>query len=124
MFRERQTPDQIIIQNLEIRPRIGVPEEERLEPQRLTVSLTIQPRLDFSAMGDQIENTVDYARVCETVKAVAAQRPRKLVETLAEEIASELLGQFSIWRLGVEIRKFILPDTEYVAVRIERPVVS
>jgi dihydroneopterin aldolase len=116
------TPDQIEIRNLEVTTHIGVPEEERREPQRLSVTLILEPNRSFEGLEDRIENTVDYAAVCEAVKKVAATRPRQLVETLAEEVASHLLNRFPIWRISVEIRKFILPETEYVAVRIERPV--
>ena len=114
-------PDQIHIEALEVQSRIGVPEEERAAPQRLTVTLTLEPKTDFRALKDRIEETIDYAAVCEAVKALAAARPRKLVETLAEEIAAELLGKFPLRRLTVEVRKFILPDTRHVAIRIERP---
>lgn len=121
MFQKKPAPDVIEIRNLEVESRIGVPDEERLAPQRLAISLVIQPNLAFTAMDDRIDQTVDYAAVCESVKATAARRPRRLIETLAEEIATDLLGAYPIWRLTVEIRKFILPETEYVAVRIERP---
>ncbi len=118
----KHTPDQIVIRNLTVHAHIGVPDEERQTPQRLTVSLVMEPKLDFWAMNDDIRNTIDYAAVCEAVKTIAAARPRKLIETLAEEIASELLANFPIWRLTLELHKYILPDTEYVAVRIDRPV--
>ena len=114
-------PDLIHIEALEVRSCIGVPEEERAAPQRLTVTLTLEPNADFRALGDRIEATVDYAAVCEAVKALAAERPRQLVETLAEEIAGALLGRFAIRRVEVEVRKFILPETDYVAIRIDRP---
>ena len=68
-----------------------------------------------------IEATIDYAAVCEALKTLAAARPRKLVETLAEEIAADLLSRFPIRHVAVEVRKFILPETDYVAIRIERP---
>jgi len=116
------TPDQIEIRNLEVTTHIGVPDEERREAQRLSITLILEPNRSFEGLEDRIENTVDYAAVCEAVKKVAASRPRRLVETLAEEVASHLLNRFPIWRISVEIRKFILPETEYVAVRIERPV--
>ncbi len=121
MFQKKPAPDVIEIRNLEIESHIGVPAQERVAPQRLTVSLVIQPNIPFTAMDDRIDQTVDYAAVCESVKATAARRPRALIETLAEEIAGDLLNSYAIWRLSVEIRKFILPETEYVAVRIERP---
>jgi len=114
-------PDQIHIEALEIRCHIGVPEEERAAPQRLTVTLTLEPHTDFRALDDRIEATVDYAAVCEAVKALAAARPRRLVETLAEEIAAELLGRFPIRQIAVKVRKFILPETAHVAILITRP---
>ncbi len=121
MFGKTPAPDQIEIRHLEVQTHIGVPDEERQHSQRLLVSLVIQPNVHFAAMQDRIERTVDYAAVCESVKAIAAERPRRLIETLAEEIAGDLLAQYPIWRIAVEIRKFILPETEFVAVRIERP---
>lgn len=121
MFSTRPAPDQIEIRNLRVSTHIGVPDEERSTAQELLVTLLIQPNLTFRAMEDAIGNTVDYAAVCETVQRTAAERPRRLIETLAEEIADDLLAAHRIWRLTVEIRKFILPQTEYVAVRIERP---
>ena len=114
-------PDQIHIQALEVRARIGVPEAERAEPQRLTVTLTLEPLRDFRTLEDRIEATVDYAAVCAAVQALATARPRRLVETLAEEIAAALLTGFPLRRAEVEVRKFILPETDYVAVRIARP---
>lgn len=114
-------PDLIHIEALEVRSRIGVPEEERSAPQRLTVTLTLEPAAGFRALGDRLEGTVDYAAVCEAVKAIAAERARRLVETLAEELAAQLLARFPLRRVEVEVRKFILPDTDYVAIRIERP---
>ncbi len=114
-------PDVIHIEALEIRTHIGVPETERAEPQRLTVTLTLEPRRDFRALDDRIEAAVDYAAVCESVKSLATARPRRLVETLAEEIATALLAGYPLRRVEVEVRKFILPETGYVAVRIARP---
>ena len=114
-------PDLIHIEALEIRTHIGVPDEERAELQRLTVTLTLEPRTDFRALEDRIEATLDYAALCDAVEAIAAERPRKLVETLAEEIAAGLLAGYPIRRLTVEVRKFILPQTDYVAIRIDRP---
>jgi len=113
-------PDQIHIEALEVWSHIGVPAEEREAIQPLNMSLTLEPLRNFRALEDCIEATVDYAAVCQAVKALAADRPRKLVETLAEETAAALLADFPIRRVTLEVRKFILPGTDYVAIRIER----
>ncbi|MEI6352167.1 MAG: dihydroneopterin aldolase [Verrucomicrobiota bacterium] len=114
--------DVIHIQSLTLSSHIGVPDEERAQAQRLTVSLTLEPKLGFAALDDRIEQTVDYAAVCELMKTIASAKPRRLLETLAEELAAGILQQFPILRLNLEVRKYILPDTQFVAVRIERPL--
>ena len=117
-------PDRILIDSLELSSCIGVPDEERAAAQRLTVNLVLEPVRSFSDLGDAIENTVDYFRVCEEVKALSLARPRCLIETLAGDIAAMLLARFALQAVEVELRKYILPDTAFVAValRRERPV--
>lgn len=112
--------DHIFISELEIFPHIGITAAERAEPQRLTISLTIFPLRDFSALGDRIENAVDYAAVCAQVQAFAAQQPRNLIETLAGETAQMLLANFPLRAVEIELRKHILPETDFVAVKIFR----
>ena len=80
----------------------------------------LEPIRDFRALEDRIENTVDYFALTEFVKAFSLARPRRLIETLAEEIATELLARFALSAVEIELRKFILPDTQFVAVRIRR----
>jgi 7,8-dihydroneopterin aldolase/epimerase/oxygenase len=113
-------PDTIHIEQLELTASIGVPEAERAAPQRLAVSLTLEPIRGLRDLADSLENTVDYFAVCEAVKALAAARPRQLIETLAGEIAAEILRDFAVRAVEVELRKFILPDTAHVAIRLRR----
>ena len=112
--------DRILIDSLELSSVIGVPDEERATAQRLTANLVLEPIRDFSALGDAIENTVDYFCVCAEVKALSLARPRRLIETLAEDIAALLLARFALRAVEVELRKYILPDTAFVAVAVRR----
>jgi phosphoglycolate phosphatase/dihydroneopterin aldolase len=113
-------PDQIVIDSLELSSQIGVPDDERVSPQRLTVNLTLEPEEGFSNLGDDIVRTVDYFAVSKAVQALARERPRRLVETLVCEIADMILARFRVRSVEVELRKYILPDTGFVAVRIRR----
>jgi dihydroneopterin aldolase len=115
-----EVPDLILIHALELSVRIGVPDEERLSPQRLTVNLSLQPKNGFEGLGDDLANAVDYSAVAKTVQALARERPRRLIETLACEIASAVLDGFAVDFIEVELHKYILPDTAFVAVRIAR----
>ncbi len=112
--------DAIHIEALELTARIGVPDDERKTPQRLTVSLTLWPSAGFVQLEDEIGRTVNYAEVCRVVKEVVSARTDKLIETMAEAIATRLLQNFPVCRIQLELRKFILPDVRFVAVNITR----
>ena len=114
--------DEIRIEELEIMARVGVPDEERAQPQRLTVSLVLQPPVNFGDLNDDLSRTVDYAGVCEEIRRFVSNRQGRLIETLAHEIAEYLLRHFRLSRVEVELRKFILPETRYVAVRVTREI--
>jgi len=116
----RAPADSIHITALELSARVGVPDEERNEPQRLTVNISIFPKRGFAGLEDRIENTVDYFALSRRIKQLAAERPRKLIETLGEEICACILEEFAVSGVALELRKYILPDTEYVAVRLCR----
>lgn len=113
-------PDRIEIRKLEVSARVGVPEEERADPQRLLVSLSLVPETPFADGDDELTRTVDYYQVARRVQEIVAERPRKLIETLAAEIADAILSEFASREVAVTIEKFILPETECVAVRTTR----
>ena len=112
--------DPIHIEQLEISTHIGVPEKERATPQRLTVSITLWPKQDTRALGDQIGRTVNYSAVAEEAKNFARDQSVNLIETLADRLAMHLLGSFAIQEIRVELRKFALQDTKYVSVTVTR----
>jgi dihydroneopterin aldolase len=112
--------DEIKIEELELMARVGVPEEERRSPQRLVANLILQPRGGFAELGDDLARTVDYALVCEELQHFVAAREDQLIETLAHEMAMFLLRSFPLVQVDVELRKFVLPGTKYVAVRVVR----
>lgn len=110
----------IIIKGLSIECCVGVPDEERARPQRLVIDATLEPRIGFQECDDAIELTADYDLACREIAALAAERPRRLIETLAADLTAMLIEKFPLRSAEVEVRKFILPQTEYVAVRHRR----
>lgn len=114
------THDRIHIEQLEIHAHIGVPGAERATRQRLLVNLTLTPRNEFRQLNDALEQTVDYAALCQTLQDFVRDRSFKLIETMADEFASLISERFAVARVEVEVRKFILPDTAYVAARTSR----
>ncbi|MGH8047945.1 MAG: dihydroneopterin aldolase [Chthoniobacterales bacterium] len=112
--------DWIEIRGQRVATHIGVPEAERAGPQQLLVDLRMQPLRNFSRMPDEINATVDYFAVSQRIAALAAEKPRQLIERLADDIAAAVLKEFAVKRVEVTVRKFILPETEHVAVHCSR----
>lgn len=113
--------DRINITGLEIYSHIGVPDEERSRRQKLLVNLSLKVRSTAeAAAADNVALTVDYAQVANEIKEVATSHPRKLIETLAEDITVAVFRHELVREVSVEIEKFILPDTRSVSVAIKR----
>jgi FolB domain-containing protein len=114
--------DLIRIHRFEAWTYLGVPDEERVRRQRILISIDLTVKsLKSAALTDEVATTIDYANVCSQVQEVAAERPRKLAETLAEDIAGRLLREYSeLRKVEVEIEKFAIPEAASVGVLIER----
>ncbi len=112
--------DVISITDLEVFYCVGVPDEERAKPQRLL--LTVEMEHDFSkaASEDDIGETIDYFAVSQRLLKFGDGVHWKLIETLAVDIAQMILEEFRVRRVTVEVKKFILPETRYVSVRVTR----
>ena len=119
-FDQADSKDAIIVSGLELSCFIGVPDAERSEPQRLTLEICLVPARGFRDLGDDLTRTVDYFALTRRLKRLAMERSRKLIETLADEVCACVLAEFPVRSVKVELRKYILADTEFVAVRLER----
>jgi 7,8-dihydroneopterin aldolase/epimerase/oxygenase len=116
----KEAVDVIEIRRLRVVTFIGVPDEERAAEQTLLVSVRMTPTRGFDGLEDDVARTVDYHQVSLEIEALGAARPRRLIETLAVEIAEDLLDRHPLVRVAVTIEKHILPQTECVAVHVER----
>ena len=112
--------DEIRIEQLEISARIGVPEEERVTPQRLTINISFWPYQQTRDLADNIHNAVNYSVVADETKSFVRGQSVNLIETLADQVAAHLLKTFPIQKVTVEVRKFALPDAKYVSVTVTR----
>ena len=112
--------DTIEISRLKVITHIGVPDEERALTQPLWITTRLVPSQSFDHLADAIEQTIDYQMVANQLTALAMDRPRKLIETLATEAADLLLQEHMLSEVWLRIEKQILPNTDCVAVEISR----
>ena len=113
-------PDEIHIEQLDIFTRIGVPEEERANPQKLTVSISFWPYQQPGDVANHIERAVNYSAVAEETKNFVRDQSVSLIETLADRLANHLLKSFPIQRVTIELRKFALQDAKHVSITVTR----
>jgi 7,8-dihydroneopterin aldolase/epimerase/oxygenase len=115
-----KTGDEIEIRRLAVETHIGVPDEERANPQTLWITVKMKPSQGFHRLHDKVENTVDYYEVSQRLAELSAEKPRHLIETLATEIAEFLLSDYPLSSVDVEVEKRILTNADSVSVRVRR----
>lgn len=110
----------IAIVDLEVFYRVGITEEERSKPQRLL--LTVDLRFDFTsaAISGRLAKTIDYNEVSQWLLHVGERRTWKLIESLATDVAGEILSKFHPEAVTIEVKKFVIPQARYVSVCLTR----
>ncbi len=113
--------DKIFIRDLRVRAVVGVNRWEKAAPQVVGVDLEMAVDAAQAAQADEIGATLDYKRVSRDIAALAENRSYELIETLAEAIASLVLGEHGAQWVRVTARKpFALRNARDVGVVIER----
>jgi len=106
----------ISIVDLELTCHLGVPPEERAQPQKILCTAVFPvPNLKKAAETDNLEHTVNYYDLSQLLKKTARQKERKLIETLASDLAQSAFNQFPFPWIQIELKKFILPDTRHIS---------
>jgi dihydroneopterin aldolase len=113
--------DTILIEDLEVRYRVGVPDAERAAPQRLLLCVAMEHPFAQAAASDNLKLTIDYFSVCQRLLRFGEGREWKLIETLAVQIAETVLREYSVSHVRVTVKKFIIPEARFVGVQVERP---
>ncbi len=109
---------EIIIQDLQVHYCVGVTEPERSHPQRLLISIVLQHDVTRASRTDDLAHTIDYHAVARRLLQFGEGRSWKLLEKLAGDIRQMIFTDFRPQAMSVEIKKFIIPEARYVAVRL------
>ena len=108
----------IVIHELEVFYRVGVPDAERKQPQRLLVTVEIESDFTAASASDELSRTTDYYAVTQRLLTFGGDREWRLLEKLAVDILEMLRAEFGVVTAMVEIKKFVIPEAKYVAVRL------
>jgi 7,8-dihydroneopterin aldolase/epimerase/oxygenase len=95
----------IEISGLSLYTRHGVTDAEREIGQRLLVDVAFELTECDATVTDRLEDTIDYAAVCEQVALAAQERSYKTLERLCTAIAERLSDRFGAESVRVKAAK-------------------
>lgn len=83
----------------------GVSDAEREIGQRLVFDIRLELGEVDATATDRIEDTVDYAEVCQLVTLIAQQRSHRTLERLCSSVADRLLSDYELEGVWVKVAK-------------------
>jgi 7,8-dihydroneopterin aldolase/epimerase/oxygenase len=117
--------DIIFIESLRVDTLIGIYPRERAARQTIEIDLQIGASTASAGASDNIRDTIDYAVVVDRLRADLAANHFKLLEALAEHVATLLLEEFGAQWVRVRIAKLgTQRGVSRVGIVIERGAVS
>jgi len=98
--------DRIIVHAIACQVHLGVPEQERSQPQPVEIDLVLGVDLSAAASSDDVRDTIDYQKLVDQVRHTAMKGPVRLIETLADRICQLVLSDSRVQEISVRVRKF------------------
>ena len=99
----------IIIRQLKIWAHVGVLKWERELGQWFELDLWLYYDLSSAALTDQIEHTINYADVINTVRKLSELINCNTIEYFSEQIFEVLEAKFGIFPMELELKKCDAP---------------
>ena len=112
--------DTVSIRELRVSAVIGVHDWEREIEQTLVFAVDMAADVAKAAASDRISDALDYSAVAQTVTNVVTQGEFQLIETAAERVARQLLADYPLGWVRVEVAKPLSRDGYTAAVTVER----
>jgi dihydroneopterin aldolase len=101
--------DIIKLTNMVFYAHHGYYEAERELGQRFELDIEVECDLQTAAKSDELEGTIDYRKIYSIAKDAFENYKFKLLETVAERIASEILKSFTVRAVVIRVRKPHVP---------------
>ena len=97
--------DRIELRGLTIRGNHGVFDHERADGQDFVVDITVWIDLAAAAASDDLADTVDYGALAQRAAAIVGGPARNLIETVAAEVAEDVMTDERVHAVEVVLHK-------------------
>lgn len=112
--------EKIIIKGLKLFAYHGVNPEEKVDGQNFVLDITATLNADSAKQSDNVDDTVSYAKIIKTVRAVFTEKSYDLIETAANRVGKAIMETYprleSVTVLLMKPEAPVKADFEYVAV--------
>ena len=105
----RKPADKILLKNMIFYAHHGYYEAERELGQKFEVDIQLECDLHTAAASDDLKQTIDYQAIYKIAKDTFENYKFKLIETVAEKIASKILKISGISNVLIRVRKPHVP---------------
>jgi len=95
--------NKICIYQIEFDGHVGVTEEERATPQKISVDIELT--CDMNTRSDNLDDTIDYDHLCRDIVEMGRNEYVNLIETLTEKIAQSALEDSKATSVLVRVKK-------------------
>jgi dihydroneopterin aldolase len=95
----------IEVSGLSLYTHMGVSDAEREVGQRLLIDIRIDVGEADATITDRVEDTVNYAEVCELVALVAQQRTYRTLERFCAAVVERVLDRYDVNAVWVKASK-------------------
>jgi dihydroneopterin aldolase len=113
--------DTVFIEGLRVEATVGAHNWEQRVNRTLVIDLELAGDVSRAASSDRLTETIDYKTVADAAAEICGRTRHRLIETMAEELARELMQRFGVRWLRITVRKpGAVANAESVGVRIER----
>lgn len=111
----------VFLRDMVLAARIGVHAHEHGIAQRVRVNLDLAVDDPGGIGADELARVVDYQRLAGAVRSIVAAGHVRLVETLAERIATACLDDKRVKKVRVTVEKLdVFDDAASAGVAVER----
>lgn len=97
--------DRIELRGLTVRGNHGVFDHERRDGQDFVIDITVWIDLTAAAASDDLADTYDYGTLAQRAAAVVGGPARNLIETVAAEIAEDVMTDQRVHAVEVVVHK-------------------
>ena len=97
--------DRIELRGLKVRGNHGVFDHERRDGQDFIIDITLWIDLADAAASDDLADTYDYGTLAKRAAAIGGGPARNLIETVAGEIADDVMNDRRVHAVEVVVHK-------------------